>query len=132
MSKFIYFILIIGFLVSAYLAYNHYFSKSYVCIVNGGCDKVLTSKYSQVFNTPISLFGSIYFLILLIFLSLSKNFRFLEKIVKIFVFIGFFVGLTLIYIQIFVLKAICIYCMIVDTILLISPILFAFNKIKLR
>lgn len=120
-----------GFLISLYLSYSHYFYNPYVCVIDGNCNKVLTSKYSQIFNIPISLLGIIYFFILLISNFLSTRFSFFKKIIKFLVFIGFLVGLILIYLQIFILKTICFYCFLVDIILLILPIILILNKTKL-
>ncbi len=129
-NKVFYYLLLIlnlfGLLTSLYLTYIHYSSNLYVCLAGDNCNKVLTSQYSQIFGIPISFFGTIYFLIVLILLVLK-----IKKLIQILIFLGFVVGLILIYLQMFVLKAICFYCFLVDIILLISPVIFTFGKIKL-
>lgn len=135
MIKILYFFTILGFLISGYLTYVHYSLTSYFCPTGNNCNKILTSKYSSIFNIPISLFGAIYFIsvFFLIYLinSKKKSFKFLNNLLQFLILVGFLTALVLLYIQIFVLKAICFYCFIVDSILLITPIILILEK-KLR
>lgn len=126
LAKNLFFILVlIGFIFSAYLTYVHYYSYNpYFCGGGKNCDKVLTSKYSEVFNLPVSLFGAFYFLTLIIIWFFQKKFLAI-KIFKIFfkflIFSGVLIALVSIYLQLIVIKSICIYCLIIDFILLILP-----------
>lgn len=105
---------IIGFADAAYLTVKHYNGAGINCSLIKGCDEVTTSKYSTLGNIPISLFGAVYYLIIFIaalaYLDAKKKF-FLNCVVCLSV-IGFLVSLGLIYLQVFVIKAICLYCMI--------------------
>ena len=87
---FYYLILILnlsGFLISLYLTYVHYSSNIYVCPAGNDCDKVLTSKYSRIFGIPISLLGTIYFLMVLILVRLK-----IKKLIQVSIFSGFVAG----------------------------------------
>jgi uncharacterized membrane protein len=107
------FLLLISFIISVYLTFQHYNSKNLVCFLNSKCDLVLNSKYSKIYNIPISLIGVIYFGIYLILINF-----FLKKLNKIILIIyslaGAVVGFLLIMIQFFILKTFCSYCLIVD------------------
>lgn len=105
---------IIGFVDATYLTVKHYNGTSINCSLIKGCDKVTTSKYSTLGNIPISLFGSAYYLIIFIaalaYVDAKKKF-FLNCVVCLSV-AGFLVSLGLIYLQVFIIKAICLYCMV--------------------
>ncbi|MCM8787993.1 MAG: hypothetical protein NC935_08110 [Candidatus Omnitrophica bacterium] len=110
-------LILIGFIISVYLTYIHYSYNSYFCGVENNCNKVLTSRYSKVFNLPLSFWGAIYFLIIT-FLFIK---RFFNTLFKFLIFLGIFISLTSIYLQFVVIKSICIYCLVIDFILLALP-----------
>lgn len=124
-------LVLVGLLISLYLTYVHYSYSEYFCSVQKNCNKVLTSKYSQIFNLPISLFGVIYFLVLSgAWLSFKNFFNLPTLLVKLFnkffkplIFGGVLISLISIYLQIFVIKEICFYCLGIDLILLVLPFL---------
>lgn len=104
----------IGFVDASYLTASHYIGVPPNCSLFSGCEKVTTSIYSKVFNIPISLIGSIYYLFLIILSILyidTKDERILPIIIATTGF-GFVASVWFVYLQIFVIKAICIYCMI--------------------
>ncbi len=83
------------------------------------CGQVTTSQYSTIFGLPISLFGLLYYLTffaILFFdakvnafiqpkgLSLSNLFLILSSV-------GFLVSTILLFLQVAVLKLVCLYCM---------------------
>lgn len=102
-----------GFLDSSYLAYEHITNKVPPCTILHGCEKVTTSQYATVGPIPIALFGSLYYLIFIaassIFLLTAQ--KSLLKTVAIFSTVGFLVSSYLVYLQLIVIGAICIYCM---------------------
>ncbi|MCS7201022.1 MAG: hypothetical protein NZ822_02670 [Patescibacteria group bacterium] len=113
------FLVLIGLLISAYLTYIHYSIDQYLCLNGDKCNLVLTSKYSKIFNIPLALVGLAYFSIFLFLLVLKINKRFLFLISLLSA--GF--AIYLLYLQFFVIKSICSYCIVIDFILLILPIL---------
>lgn len=117
-SKFIILVLIvvalIGFADSGYLTWKHYSGAPAACGIIEGCDKVLASVYSTIGEMPVALFGLVYYGFLLYLLSVYlvyKNPAFLKMSVVI-AFLGFLVSLWFVYLQIFVIKAFCFYCLI--------------------
>jgi uncharacterized membrane protein len=122
----LFFLSLIALLTSIYLTIEHYNKRLPYCIINTKCDIVLTSKYSEFLGIPLSLLGVIYFFINLVLLYLFLKNRFKKQYLILYNFIGASVGLILIYIQIFILKNLCIYCLTVDSISIINLFLIFF------
>ncbi len=152
------FLMVLGILDSAYLAYLHYSgSSSKFCqeLGNFDCDLVNKSSFSELtgildyfgidFYLPIpnSVLGIIAFSIMLgINILLINNIRILgHKFSKkelyaallVLSIISFVFGLFLVYIQEFVLRAWCLFCLIMDLIILLNLILvFLLKNRKFR
>ena len=104
---------LIGFADTAYLTAKHFLGEIPPCTITG-CEAVLTSTYSEILGIPLSLFGAIYYLTILILSVLyldKRNSTFLEITSK-FTAVGFITSIVLVYLQLYVIKAICQYCMI--------------------
>ncbi len=99
---------LIGIIISIYLTWVHYTYVQIACpetnVIN--CAKVLSSQYSTIFHIPLTLFGLFYFLVFFIF-SFYKKY---EKYLFIFSIIGVLSVFALVYIEIGLIKAICLYC----------------------
>lgn len=126
----------VGFLVSAYLTAEHYSGGVPPCSLVEGCEVVTTSQYSAIAGMPISIFGVLYFLALIILLIAyadSGNKRFL-KLAFIANIPGAGMAIALIALQAFVIKAFCIYCLTVDISSLVIFVgmakIFWYNKNK--
>ncbi|GIW66646.1 MAG: hypothetical protein KatS3mg095_0544 [Candidatus Parcubacteria bacterium] len=101
---------LLGFLVSFYLFYIGLKNNSLICLPNSSCDFVLKSEYSKFFGLPVALWGVFYFCAILI-LNFFEKFKFLLKIISP---LGFIFAFYLIYLQFFILKSVCVYCLTVD------------------
>lgn len=103
----------IGFIDATYLTTQHFLGTPVACSILKGCEQVTTSPYSIIFGIPVALLGSIYYLAILILSVIyldSKKINILNIIAKI-TPLGFLASLYFVYLQIFVIKAICLYCM---------------------
>ena len=103
----------LGFLDTTYLTIGHFRGVVPPCTVLEGCEEVTTSEYSQIFGVPVALGGSVYYLAVFILTTLAwqtKKFQILKYVFVLSVF-GFLASLAFVYLQLFVIKAICIYCM---------------------
>lgn len=106
-----------GILDASYLAYEHFSpTTSVICppTVWADCGRVLSSPYATPFGVPLALIGIIYyssiFSIALDYLR-SKKRILLNYLV--FITIGGFLASTyFVFLQLFVIKAICLYCML--------------------
>lgn len=122
---------IIGFSDATYLTVKHYSHTAITCAIGEGCETVTTSRYSTLFGLPISLFGSVYYLTILLLLIgyFDTKKTGLLKLAARFSVVGFIVSLGLVYLQIFVIKAICFYCMMSAT---SSLIIFVLGLVVLK
>ncbi|MDP3954274.1 MAG: vitamin K epoxide reductase family protein [bacterium] len=105
---------LIGFLDAAFLTVEHYRGLPPPCSILQGCEVVTTSKYSVVAGVPIALPGALYYLaiFLMSFLYLDIKNPKLIFYASFLAMAGFAVTLGLVYLQLFVLDAICLYCMV--------------------
>lgn len=105
---------IVGVFDASYLTAKHYLSQSIYCPVGQTCEIVLTSQYATLYGIPIALFGAIFYLTELMLALLYFETR--KKIfLKIFFALSSFSLLAsayLVYLQLFVINAICFYCMV--------------------
>lgn len=122
-----------GFADATYLTTQHYLGLPVACSILEGCEQVTTSPYSLIFGIPIALLGSLFYLTILILSVIyldSKKIKFLNLITKITPF-GFLASLYFVYLQVFVIKAICLWCMgsaITSTLLFIFSLVFLLRR----
>ena len=102
-----------GFLDSAYLTFEHYSGVIPPCSIVSGCERVLTSAYALIGSVPVSLIGVGYYLALLavaIAYLETKKPLFLKIIFGLSV-AGMIAYLWFVYLQVFVIQALCLYCL---------------------
>ena len=116
------FIFIISLIVSIILSLNN---AERICDSNKGCDVVQNSKYAQTFGIKNSHYGLIIFFILsIITVSHIKNPKVYKNvIITLSIIIGSVIAVYFLYLQQFILKSYCKYCLIVDLIAILSLIL---------
>lgn len=116
--------------LSGYLAYTSIYGINPICLTGIGCKTVQNSEYSHIFGIPISLIGTLSFIILLI----VYHFVYKEKIncnwFLVLCILGALGALYFLYLQFFVIKALCSNCLIADLgmILILIIALFANKK----
>ena len=98
-----------GLAIAIYLTIVHYDHSSPVCVGGGGgCEKVQTSDYAEFAGVPVALVGAIgYASILLSLLLPGENGRFAGALLGV---VGFGFSLYLTYLELFVIDAICQWC----------------------
>ncbi len=130
--KIITYLAVFAILVSTYLTYLHYTpTESSFCNYSEtiNCDIVNKSIYSEIFNIPIAALGIITFLIIILLsesIQKDKTLNIIKKIKPRYQYILLILLLTwsilfalyLIYIEFFVLYAICLFCVILDFLIL--------------
>ena len=104
----------VGFLDATYLTAKHYIGLELNCILFKGCEQVTTSAYAMVGGVPVALLGALYYLtvFLLFILYLDTKREIFLRIATLFTPLGFLVSLWFLYLQIFVIKALCLYCLV--------------------
>ena len=121
MKKYLILILsLLGLFDASYLTYEHYRQVIPPCTVNrffpivSDCGKVLRSAYSIMFGIPLSMIGVFQYSFLLIAVIVLIVYR--KKIFAYWIIFQSIVGaafsLYFMYIQLVILKSICVYCML--------------------
>lgn len=114
---------LLGILISGYLTWAHYANTTVLCIGSSGCEIVQQSVYSTVAGTPVALFGLIGYMLIVGLLVVEERRTPFASNVPLLIF-----GLTLIgaaysayltYLELFVIFAICQYCVTSAIIMLI-------------
>lgn len=124
----------IGFLDASYLAAKHYLGEVPDCSILKGCEIVTTSEYAVILGVSIALLGALYYLAIFLgtVLYLDSKRALVLKLVALLPVAGFAFSLYLVYLMLFVLDAICLYCMgsaTTSTLLFILSLLI-FNRIR--
>ncbi|MEK9147320.1 MAG: vitamin K epoxide reductase family protein [Patescibacteria group bacterium] len=122
------FISFIGFLDATYITAKHYLGIPITCSILNGCEQVTTSVYATFFDVPVALIGAVYYLaifaLVVLYLDTKKEYVFYSAS-KITI-LGFIASIWFVYLQVFVLKALCLYCLasaVTSTILFILAIM---------
>jgi len=103
--------------------------SSSICNVNGSCSKVAGSEYSKLVGVNNSYFGIIIFLFLTIltFSEIRKPRKIKRFVINTGVVIGTPVALFFLYLQQFVLKEYCKYCLIIDISILVALLIIVYS-----
>lgn len=119
---------VVGFGVATYLTVEHVRGNLPSCSVVGGCEDVLTSKYATIGSVPTAVLGIGYYLVIIILglLYLDVSNIFIMRLVGWLTVIGFVASLYLVYLQLWVIGAICLYCM---TSALVCTLLFVIDLV---
>ncbi len=105
---------LIGFGDAVYLTATHYLGIMPECSVIQGCDIVAMSEYSTIGPVPVSLFGILFYAFMMTisvaWFDTRKPvlFRYLPFITV----PAFLFSMWLIYVMLFIIRALCIYCLL--------------------
>jgi uncharacterized membrane protein len=128
---------LVGFVDAGYLTWGYYSGSQIKCSILEGCNTVLNSEYSTFWNSiPNSLLGMIYYgsIIFLLTVYLSEGLRMALQIATLVVAMGIGFSAYFVYLQLFVIQAICIYCMVSATATallgILVPMLLRYNKLS--
>jgi uncharacterized membrane protein len=104
----------IGFIDATYLTVQHFVNFALPCNITHGCDIVTKSAYSDIGGIPVALLGAIYYAVILLstYLLLEFDRRDLLKWIAAATAGGFLFSGWFVYVQLFLLHAICQYCML--------------------
>ncbi len=105
----------IGVLVSAYLLTVHWGWWQAVCLGVGDCESVNTSRWSELFGIPVALLGGLSYLAIIASCILVARELFAEYARMALFFIaaiGVAFSAYLTYIELFVLHAVCPWCVL--------------------
>lgn len=122
-------LILIGVGVSSYLTFLHYSQIPAVCGVSeifASCDSVLSSKYSKLFGIPVALLGVFFYIAtLFVFIFLiSKKKKIFLTLLLLLESTGLIFSIIFTYLQFFVIKTLCPYCL---TSALVTFLLFSLS-----
>jgi uncharacterized membrane protein len=104
-----------GLVNATYLTVQHYREGIVPCSLHG-CETVLSSKYAVVYRLPVSLFGVLFFVALLLLIAAGDRYR---RLVRILIALGLVFGAYLLYIMLAKIQALCQYCLFNDSVLIL-------------
>jgi uncharacterized membrane protein len=116
-----------GIGVAAYLTYVHYQPSALICTKGGGCETVQESRYATLAGVPIAVFGLAAWIAA--FALTVWNSELARLLTVALAATAFAFGLYLVVLQLFVIDAICLWCMTNDVILL--PLLLVLSLVRL-
>jgi uncharacterized membrane protein len=127
---------VIGLGISIYLTYEHYTGNKSLSCPNTGkvnCAKVTTSQWSHIGGVPVAVFGLIFFVGMTV-LCLPWLWRFpqLDALRVLGVVAGIGSVLYLVWIELFKVDAICLWCtgVHVITLLLLGAVLWTNSEVR--
>jgi len=102
-----------GFIDSFYLTLEHYNGTAVRCFILKGCNKVLASSFSEIMGLPVALFGAAYYLLIfiLIIAYIDTEKKILLNIISRLTVAGFIMSSWFLFVQLFIIKAVCTYCL---------------------
>lgn len=113
----------VGFADATYLTVKHYLGGVPPCTIHG-CEVVLTSAQSEIMGIPVALLGALYYaaILALALAYLASKKETVLRHAAYFTTAGLIASAYFVYLQLFVIGAICLYCMLSAT---TSTLLFA-------
>ncbi|MBI2037037.1 MAG: vitamin K epoxide reductase family protein [Candidatus Liptonbacteria bacterium] len=116
-----------GIVDSAYLLQHELSGAPLSCDIQNfsGCNIVASSPYSRIFDIPLAAFGVLFYGVIFVLaaLELAVFDRLLRRALQVISLVGILSSLYFTFIQVFVINALCIYCVISALIALLIFIL---------
>jgi len=136
--KLIYLFLVLavfGFIDSLYLAIAYYTGTPLSCEIIDGCNEVANSEYSYIAGLSLPTLGIIYytFTVINVFMFLFKRSNYTVTVLSFLTTLGLLASMYFVYLQLYVIKAVCIYCMfsaLVATLLFVISIFIRRHHIR--
>jgi len=109
-------LVILGLLVSIYMTIYKLTENNAMCLGSGDCSTVNASRYSEVYGIPVAFIGVLGYGSILASLLLEKRNDFFRQNSTLIIFglslAGFVFTLYLIYVELYLIKALCPFCLI--------------------
>ncbi len=109
-------------LISSIIIFSN--SSTGVCSIGGGCDTVNNSSFGSTFGIKNSLYGIFIFsfMIIITLLHMSKPNKHTRRIIHLAIILGSLIAIYFLYIQFFVIRVFCEFCLVIDFGMIISLI----------
>jgi len=104
---------LLGLADALYLTIEHVTGQSVRCTIVHGCSEVLSSPYAVVAGIPLATVGAAaYFTVFSLAILTLFGYPKASRVLTVLVIAMFFVSLWLIYLQAFVIREFCQYCLL--------------------
>src|SRR6188474_2664058 len=104
---------LLGLADALYLTIEHVTGQSVRCTIVHGCSEVLSSPYAVVAGIPLAAVGAAaYFTVFSLAILTLFGYPKASRVLTVLVIAMFFVSLWLIYLQAFVIREFCQYCLL--------------------
>ncbi len=104
---------LIGLADALYLTVQHLTGQSLRCTIISGCSEVLSSPYAQIGSIPLAAVGATaYFTVFSLSILAAFGYRFARPLLMALVAVMFLMTLWLLYLQAFVIRHFCQYCLL--------------------
>ncbi len=117
-----------GIGIAAYLTYVHYRPAALICTGGGGCESVQESKYAVLVGIPIAILGLAYWIAALVLVIWDSELA--RTLTAALAITGLAFAAYLVILQLFVIDAICVWCMVND--LVLAPLFVVLALLRLR
>src|SRR5829696_8382628 len=103
---------LLGLADALYLTVEHVTGQSVLCTIIAGCSEVLSSRYAVVAGVPLAAVGAAaYFAVFSLAILAAFGYRVAGTLLTPLIAAMFLVSLWLIYLQAFVIRQFCQYCL---------------------
>ena len=114
--------------VAGYLTWVHFDDAALVCVAGGGCETVQESEYAEIAGVPVAALGLVAYSIVLGLVAWdSPSARLAAATIAL---VGLLFSMYLLALQLFVIDALCVWCMVNDVV--IAPLLVLLTALRLR
>ena len=119
---------LVGAALAGYLTWVHYDESALVCVAGGGCETVQQSAYAEIAGVPVALLGLLaYSSVLGLVVWDTPSARLGAAMIA---FVGLAFSLYLLVLQLFVIDAVCTWCVVNDVV--VAPLLAVLTALRLR
>ena len=104
---------LVGLADAIYLTVEHLTGQSLRCTIVSGCSEVLSSPYAQIGSIPLAAIGALaYFTVFSLATLAAFGYRVAIPLLRIILAMMFLMTLWLLYLQAFVIRHFCQYCLL--------------------
>lgn len=104
---------LVGLADATYLTIEHITGQSVRCTIISGCSEVLSSRYATLGGVPLALVGAAaYFTVFALATLAAFGYKFAGTFLSVLVGLMVLMSLWLIYLQAFVIRSFCQYCLL--------------------
>jgi len=122
---------VIGLVDAIYLTVEHLAGRSVKCTIVSGCSEVLSSQYASLGNIPLASVGAFaYFTVFSLATLAAFGYKGMGKMLAVVVMLMFLFSLWLVYLQAFVIRAFCQFCLLSALVTFVLAVLVLAIRIR--